>query len=236
MLGRLFVESSGLIPHPVNRNDRIGMLHKAWGYVFTSHVRGAYYEFGVYRGDRFLNSWEVYKHYLNRLEQQLLSDELWRREMVEEYSKYAHNFYGFDTFEGMPDNKEDPELFKKGTFVDSLENVKNKLNNKGLRYCLYKGLFEDLKDETIDKLEPVAIINIDCDIYQSAASAFNKVKSKIQQGTILMMDDYNCFSASDKKGERRALREFLVKNNHIRCEPWHAYLYAGQSFICHIKE
>ena len=43
-----------LLPYSVtadmNRNDRVGALHRAWGHVFTSQLLGAY-EFGVYKAE-----------------------------------------------------------------------------------------------------------------------------------------------------------------------------------------
>ena len=49
----------------------------------------------------------------------------------------------------------------------------------------------------------------------SACDALEIVKPKLQQGTILMMDDWNCFRADNNQGERRALREFLQNNSNI---------------------
>jgi hypothetical protein len=43
----------------------------------------------------------------------------------------------------------------------------------------------------------------------SACDALEIVKPKLQQGTILMMDDWNCFRADNNQGERRALRGFF---------------------------
>ena len=33
----------------INLNDRNGMLHRVWGYVFSNHLFGDYIEFGVYK-------------------------------------------------------------------------------------------------------------------------------------------------------------------------------------------
>ena len=35
----------------VHRSDVCGIWHKAWTHVFTSKMRGAYLEFGVFKGD-----------------------------------------------------------------------------------------------------------------------------------------------------------------------------------------
>jgi hypothetical protein len=34
----------------LNKNDRAGALHRAWGHIFTNHIQGDYVEFGVYQG------------------------------------------------------------------------------------------------------------------------------------------------------------------------------------------
>ena len=49
------------------------------------------------------------------------------------------------------------------------------------------------------------------------------------------MDDWNCFNADNKQGERRAVKEFLEQNKHITLESWFSYSHAGQSFIVHLN-
>ena len=69
---------------PLNRNDRVGMLHRCWGYVFTNLLKGAYYEFGVYQGATLLESWKTFLHYRKWAESQLASPEAWRRKTMKE--------------------------------------------------------------------------------------------------------------------------------------------------------
>ena len=102
----------------------------------------------------------------------------------------------------------------------------------------FKGLFSEVSKQNatnIADLQTAAIVNIDSDLYMSACDALEIVKPKLQQGAILMMDDWNCFSADNNQGERRALREFLEKNSHIETEKYFSYSFTGQSFIVHIK-
>lgn len=228
-------EKKQFISSPINRNDRVGMLHHCWGYAFTNLLKGAYYEFGVYQGSTLLESWKVYLNYRKWAESQLVSPEPWRRETMKGYIDYQHFFYGFDTFEGIPSNGEKNETFAKGTFLASLDAVKKKCLDKKMEVQLFKGLFSDIADESMADLQPAAIINIDSDLYASAKDALEKVRMKIQQGTILLLDDYNCFSADSAKGERRALKEFCAKYPQFRFEPWFVYSYVGQAFICHLN-
>jgi hypothetical protein len=218
----------------LNRNDRIGALSRSWGYVFTNLLKGAYYEFGVYQGESLINSWQAYLEFKRWAASQINSGEAWRRNAIGDYDCYKHDFYGFDTFGGMPDNDEGSISFGKGTYFSLFEEVKTKCRKINMRFNLFKGTFSDLKEEDIKCLQPAAIVNIDSDLYCSARDALEKIKGKLQQGTILLMDDYNCFSSNNNEGERRALKEFCIKNPQYEFEPWIAYQYAGRAFICHI--
>ena len=52
------------VKSPQNRNDRIGALYKAWGHVINSNMGGAYYEFGIYKGSSFRESFLAYQQYV----------------------------------------------------------------------------------------------------------------------------------------------------------------------------
>lgn len=107
---------------------------------------------------------------------------------------------------------------------------------EGERVKYFVGTFADVaKQIDIATLQPAAIVNIDSDLYVSAKDALNLVSPKLQQGSVLLMDDWNCFNASPEKGERKALREFLDGCPEIQAEPWFAYHYTGQAFIIHRK-
>ena len=222
-----------------NRNDRTGALYRAWGHVISSNMGGAYYEFGIYKGSSFRESFLTYQIYANWMLSQSNSSEKWRQKIKYDFD---HHFYGFDTFEGMPENLENNEQFAQGSFLGSLENVK--LEGEKIGMCegdsvkYVKGIFSEvLRNDTLEivNLQPAAIVNIDSDLYMSACDALEIVKPKLQQGTILMMDDWNCFRADNNQGERRALREFLEKNSNIETEKYFSYSFAGQAFIVHMK-
>jgi len=173
------------------------------------------------------------------MQAQSKSNEMWRRKVKWEC---GHPFYAFDTFEGMPDNNENNENFAKGTFLGSLEEVKSAGEKSGMfegdQIQYFKGLFSNIakaQSEEIEKLQPAVIVNIDCDLYVSTVDALEMVASKFQQGTVLLMDDYNCFCADQSQGGRCALREFLEKHSEIEIEKWFPYSHVGQSFIVHIK-
>ena len=66
----------------VNLNTRRGAIHKAWGYFFSNHTIGDYVEFGVYKGDSFINSIEAYNEFKLWFKTQSSSNEKWRIELA----------------------------------------------------------------------------------------------------------------------------------------------------------
>lgn len=231
MIGRWLTQ---LIP-PLHGNDRRAALHRAWGHVFTSQLRGAYYEFGVYQGDSFRASVLEHQRFRKWIQSQLRSRESWRPMASASYAGYRHGFYAFDTFAGIPANIERNITFAEGNFSCSLEEFRRRNVKAGIRESEHVRYFEGefSKVKLPADLEPAAIVNIDSDLYASAVDALELAGSQLQQGTVLLMDDWNCFAASNNHGERRALGEFLASNAHygIDAEPWFSYGYAGQAFI-----
>jgi len=62
----------------INLNSRTGALHKCWGHIFSNHLFGDYVEFGVYHGNRFLESIKQFEQFKKYLENQKNSNEAWR--------------------------------------------------------------------------------------------------------------------------------------------------------------
>lgn len=227
----------------LNRNDRAGAMHRAWGYVYTNQIRGAYYELGVYRGDGFRASFKARKLFDSWLCGQLASPEIWRRTVAAGYADYAHPFYAFDTFAGMPANEEGNPCFAEGNFGCSLTEFRRLNEAAGLkesgRVRYFAGTFDETlkrEPEAVARLEPAAIANVDCDLYGSTLDALRILAPKLRQGTVVLMDDWNAFSASDRAGERQALAEFSAEHAGLSFEPWFPYEFVGQAFLVHKKD
>ena len=106
---------------------------------------------------------------------------------------------------------------------------------EGERIRYIKGMFADIaKTKVMESLRPAVIVNLDCDLYGSTVDALEMIKPKMQQGTVMMMDDYNAFCAAPDKGQRRALKEFLEKYPAVEAESWFPYSHVGQAFILHV--
>ena len=226
---------SRVIVGAIHKNDRIGAIHRAWGHVFSNHLRGDYFEFGMYRGDTFIESYRQWQSFYHWLKSQMISPEDWRRRVANEYIDFLPTFYGLDTFSGIPDNEEGNAIFASGTFYADLNMVKEKCDevfSEKTRYQLYQGLFKDTGPDLLkDAKNKAAIINIDCDIYESAKSALLVCSPLIQVGSVILLDDYNNFCADSRKGERRAFREFQETSDY-KFEKWFPYHYSGQAYLC----
>jgi O-methyltransferase len=161
-------------------------------YALKNNAGGHYYEFGLYQGYTFY------------------------RAVIA--SPHIHHF-GFDSFEGMPDNSEGGG-FQMGRFTYSYSRViNNLLKNKAFSHKehLIKGFFSDsltadLQSE-LQNYKP-GVILIDSDLYSSAVEVLNFIKPLLQKGTIVIFDDWHAFT--EDQGEQKALREFLSENKTIK--------------------
>ncbi|AAZ58854.1 TPR repeat [Prochlorococcus marinus str. NATL2A] len=134
-----------------------------------------FYEFGVWRGASF-------------------------RYLINTFKKG----YGFDTFEGLP---EDWHHEAQGTY--SAEGIIP--NIEGGEFIA--GKFEDTLPTFYSKPRPMAsIINFDADLYSSTLCALNCSKPVIDKDTILIFDEF-IISENWEQDEYKALNEFCSKNN-----------------------
>lgn len=164
---------------------------KAVEYALANSIKGHYYEFGLYQGYTFYHGVKT--------------------------SSDIHHF-GFDSFKGMPMNDEGGG-FSFGRFQVSYKKVvKNLLERNSFTYKehLIEGYFnETLTIELQSELKNYkpSVILIDADLYESAIQVLNFVGPLLQNGTIVIFDDW--YSFSENEGEQRALKEFLLAKNII---------------------
>ena len=189
------------------------ILREAMIFVRDNDVKGDYFEFGVHEGGSFSSAFFFANTYgLNKME-----------------------FLAFDSFEGLPDNKEGMKLLRGGEYACSLEQFKINLRKRKVdlnRVKAYKGWFKDLeKRRTSIENRKAAIIYVDGDLYQSAVEVLRFINGYLQEGTLLIFDDWNLFKGNPNKGEQLAFREWLKKNPQIKVSEFLKFGYHGNSFI-----
>lgn len=180
---------------------------------------GDYFEFGLFKGYSF---WYAQKAANDRALKRM-------------------RFFGFDSFKGLPDIGEvdatSSDDFYAGQFACSYDRVVENLNTKGVdwnRSLLVEGYYGDSLVNRLAKkhgMNPVAVALIDCDLYHSTRSVMDFLGSMLIDGSVLMMDDWNCFDADDAKGQRKALVEFQQMQDQWRFEDFFSYGTWGRVFI-----
>ena len=179
---------------------------------------GDYYEFGLFKGYSF---WTAQK-------------------TAKQHEAQSMRFFGFDSFAGLPDvgglDKTARDDFYKGQYACSYDAVRASLDEAGVdwdRTTLVRGFFDQsltpaLRDE--HRMRPIVIALIDCDLYASTVDVLRFIDPLVQDRSILIFDDWNCFDGDDTKGQRKAFAEFLERNPGIKADPLFTYGSWGQAF------
>jgi len=193
------------------------MYMKASYWLKINKIEGDVLEFGVGSG---ASSCLIY-FYLSRI-----------------YKKLSRCFFLFDSFQGLPictDQDQHPQ-WEEGAWSYSQKQVFRRLVQYGVdltKVSLIPGYYNDsLKPELIEelKLRRAALVHIDCDLFSSTRDALNFLKPLIQDGTVILLDDYFCYSGDTSKGEAGAFHAWC-NQNHITATQWHAYAFHGNSFL-----
>lgn len=94
-------------------------------------------------------------------------------------------FYGFDTFEGLPESF---GPFEKGSMAVALE----KINITDNRASFYKGLFQDSLTPFLDKYTGgrKKLIHLDADLFSSTIFVLSQLYRFLRDGDILLFDEF----------------------------------------------
>jgi hypothetical protein len=178
-----------------------------------------YCEFGLFKGNSF-----------------------WRAQQEANKHGLTCRFFGFDSFAGLPEigghDRTGHGEFRKGQYCCSQEEVVANLEAAGgidwQRTFLVPGYFEQSLTQNVTQrfgITKVGVAMIDCDLYSSTVEVLRFLRRLIGDGTVLIMDDWNSFGADDDRGQRRAMREFLQTEPHLRLEHLVSYGPNSESFV-----
>jgi len=149
-----------------------------------SDSSGLYLEFGVHRGVSI-------NHIANHVKPKIV--------------------YGFDSFEGLPEDWErGSSVYKKGHFdlEGSLPDVVNNVE-------LIKGFFENTLEPWVKHHNKnISFLHIDCDLYSATRFVLKTLNHLISPGTIIVFDELCDWKESGiypawEEGEWKALNEWL---------------------------
>mgnify|MGYP003599663138 CR=1 FL=1 len=202
------------------------LIGKASRFTACEVVEGDYLEFGVFQGASLIASFKALE---NAFESRIAQSEGFDKQVNKNRSKIWNqmHFFGFDSFEGLPEleaNDVGTSDFKKGMYACDKEIVQDNITNAGVpssRITLIKGWFSDTCTfETAKKysISKASIIWIDGDLYSSTRDVLFFVEGFLQDGTILIFDDWFSYKGNPSMGEQRAFYEWIetpfIKDNY----------------------
>lgn len=123
--------------------------------------------------------------------------------------------YGFDSFEGLPESWERPDMdFGKGVF-----NLNGNFPMVPSNVQLIKGWFDATLPVFVSehKDKKIAFLHVDCDIYSSTKCIFDTLGPMLQNGTVIVFDELFNYPTYEKH-EVKAFHEFLKTNRKFDVE------------------
>lgn len=131
------------------------------------------------------------------------------------------NIWGFDSFEGFPEpseSDESPRKPQKGQWGNvSIQKVQNILLQSGVsaefvrsQITLIKGFFENSLHKYTG--ENIALLHLDCDLYQSYLDTLNILYPKVVPGGVIALDEYmGTAEHANYPGAKKAIDEYFQK-------------------------
>ena len=212
------------VPAMVEHNlGKYRAIKKAFYLTGLEQLEGDYLEFGVFTGSSFVCALRAHKSL------RFLGD-----------IKTA--FYGFDSFSGFGKKTESDEhpFYQNETFAvneaRAVSNIRKKAGN--LPVHIVSGYFEDtLKGQTAESLgvEKARVVLIDCDLKDPTLLSLDFVAPVLQQGTVVIMDDFFSYRGDEDKGVAGAFFEFCKKHPGISWRKLYDYGYGGVAYMVSAK-
>ena len=195
------------------------ILDVAMQFATMCGIEGDYLEFGVFEGDSFVAAFHL----------------------ARKYQLPNMRFYAFDSFEGLPqstgiDATDQPGLAKGALSSGGVERFRSIISRRGVdlrKVDLIPGFYQDSLKRKLP-IKSAAIVYIDCDLYASTKPVLEFIGDYLQDGTILIFDDWFLFKGRPDRGEQRAFREWLAASGRFRASEFRKFGWHGNSFIVHL--
>jgi O-methyltransferase len=193
------------------------------GFVDDCRIEGDYLEFGSAGGSSLIDIFDSMRPY-GRLA--------------------AIRFYIFDSFEGLPEptgqDADKLRRYEKGQFACDLQTYRRKVQRAGVdlnRVTCIPGWYDKTLNDELKRKHPLkkaAVILIDCDLYESTVPVLDFITSYLQDGTVLIFDDWFSYKGRLDHGEAKAFTEWLARNPSIQATEYHKAGRTMNSFIVQI--
>jgi hypothetical protein len=198
------------------------LIDNAYAFLSASQVVGDYLEFGVYQGWTFVAAYHLaHKYDFNNM-----------------------HFYAFDSFSGLPPisgvDESKYQQYEEGQYTCSIDMFKKNITRHGVdqdKVTIVPGWFASSLNEGLMNelsLSKAALVWIDCDLYASTAPVLEFITGYLQDGTILVFDDWFAFRGDPNRGEQLAFRQWLQANPNIQASQFMKMGWHGNSFVINL--
>ena len=190
-------------------------IKKAFYLTALEQLEGNYFEFGVFTGSSFVCALRAHRSF------QFLG-------------KLNTKFYGFDSFSGFGKVSEHDKhpFYTDNTFAVNearvVQNIKRKAGD--IPTTIVSGYFEDTLTKGVAGGKSRVVL-IDCDLKEPAKLCLEYITGTLQQGTILIMDDFFSYKGDESKGVAGAFSDHRAKYPNIKWRKIYDYGYGGVAYI-----
>ncbi len=211
--------SSGIPGILVHNFGKYLALKRAFYMTAIESLDGDYLEFGIYTGSSFTCALREYRK-------------------TQIYGRTKTRFFGFDSFTGFGKITEEDRhpFYTNGFFSIDERKVENfiKKKSEGEKIKIVKGYFEDtIKGKKCEdfSIKKIRIAFIDCDLKKPSKIALDFITDGLQQGTIIILDDFFSYKGNSKKGTSGAFVSWLEENPAIKVRELFTYGALGKAYI-----
>ncbi|AXK79055.1 hypothetical protein DW352_00080 [Pseudolabrys taiwanensis] len=176
-------------------------FRRVFDFLTENEIRGNYLEFGCHRCRTFrMALTEARRHNQDHMK-----------------------FFAFDSFEGLPIPTTETSVTKwtQGALTTSEQSFQDLVHKHGIyvdRVKTIKGFYSDsltdeLQTQFVAKENKIALVTVDCDLYESAVPVFDFIEPLLQDGSVIYMDDlFVGNKANPTRGVARAFLEFQKRS------------------------
>ena len=212
--------SLGRLTNLERRVDRLehALFRNVARFVACEQIEGDYMEFGVYRGATFAANYHIFCEIFEaRIRQDNGGEDLEENANHRQAIWDSMRFFAFDSFEGLPElTVEDAEStdFTAGQYACSVDQFMQNMKRRSVpteRVIPVKGWFENsCNTQTLGEhgIHKAAVVFIDCDIYSATKTVLEFVGPLLQDGSVLIFDDWFSYRGHPGRGEQRAFYEW----------------------------
>jgi hypothetical protein len=203
------------------QTEKLLFFRRAFDFLSDNRVRGDYHEFGCHRVRTLrMALTEARRHQLDDMK-----------------------FWAFDSFVGLPEPTSAPsvDIWKRGALTTSEETLLDLVRRHGVyvdRVHTVPGFYADSLTPDLQRRfaageAPIALVTIDCDLYESAVPVFDFIDPLLQQGSVLYIDDlFAGYRGAPTEGVARAFLEYQQRSawrfvRHLDVGWW------GRSYIAY---